>query len=67
VSIPNLPSGSVQVRDNAKLGVTIAFPCRAFSNGAFFLADSDPYPREVLCASIIPVHGKDAAAKAAIF
>jgi hypothetical protein len=30
------------------------FPCPAFFNGAFFLADSDPHLREILFASIIP-------------
>src|SRR5579872_1951946 len=29
--------------------------CLAFSSGAFFLADSDPFLREILFASIIPV------------
>ena len=28
--------------------------CHAFSDGAFFLADSDPHLRRILFASIIP-------------
>jgi hypothetical protein len=32
--------------------------CPAFSNGAFFLADSDRSLREILFASMIPVSKK---------